>query len=37
VLWVRYAADDPIALALQSLSGVSAFWTPTQMMFVLGG
>ncbi len=37
VLWVRYAADDPIAEALQALAGVSAFWTPTQMMFVLGG
>lgn len=37
VLWVRYAADDPIARALQGLAGVSAFWTPTQMMFVLGG
>ncbi|MHB1193255.1 MAG: type II secretion system protein [Longimicrobiales bacterium] len=37
VLWVRYAADDPIARALQALAGVSAFWTPTQMMFVLGG
>lgn len=37
VLWVRYGADDPIAEALQALAGVSAFWTPTQMMFVLGG
>jgi prepilin-type N-terminal cleavage/methylation domain-containing protein len=37
VLWVRYAADDPIARALQGLAGASAFWTPTQMMFVLGG
>ena len=34
VLWVRYAADDPIAEALQRHAGSWAFWTETQMMFV---
>lgn len=37
VLWVRYAADDPIAEALQRHAGSWAFWTETQMMFVLTG
>lgn len=37
VLWVRYAADDPIAGALQRHAGSWAFWTETQMMFVLAG
>ena len=37
VFWVRYAADSPIGEALQSHAGSSAFWTPTQMMFVVAG
>lgn len=35
IIWVRYAADDPIAEALQRHAGSWAFWTETQMMFVL--
>lgn len=37
IIWVRYAADDPIAEALQRHAGSWAFWTETQMMFVLQG
>jgi len=37
VFWVRYSTESRIGGALQSQGGNSAFWTPTQMMFVVTG
>lgn len=35
IVWVRYPSDSPVGRALQSHRSNTAFWTPTQMLFLI--